>query len=160
DRVMAAGHERDSQLRADAVGARHEHGLFQLITTELKETAERSDIRKHTGRERGPGQRRDAADGFVACVDIDARLPVVHQKSSFPITVCNSPRRGEPSGDSQNVRRVSAKKRSFSRSSSSMSNPSATSVSMASRLADFSSIDNISGVLRRATVAIASATGA
>ena len=46
-------------------------------------------------------QRPDAADGFVAGVDIDAGLPVVHQKSSLPISVCISARVGEPSADSQ-----------------------------------------------------------
>ena len=35
-------------------------------------------------------QRLDAADGFVAGVDVDAGLLVIHQKSSLPMSVCIS----------------------------------------------------------------------
>src|SRR4029077_5945489 len=38
DRLVPARHERDLQLRADAVGARHEHWLFAAIAIELEET--------------------------------------------------------------------------------------------------------------------------
>src|SRR5581483_11891361 len=160
DRVVAPGHERHLQLRADAVGARYEHRILKVVAIEAEQPAERSDLGQHAGGERRPRERLDAADGFVAGVDVDARLAVIHQKSSLPMIVCIRARRGDPSPDSQYVRRASAKKRSLSRSSSSMSKPSASSDSEASRWSSFSSSDSISGVLRNAMVPSASATGA
>ena len=102
DRVVPAGHERDLELGADAVGARDQHRLAIPVAIEAEQAAERSDVREHAGRERRPRQRPDAADGLVAGVDVDASLAVVHQKSSLPIRVCiERARVGDPSGESQ-----------------------------------------------------------
>ncbi len=101
DRVVTARHERDLQLRADAVGARHEHRLFAAIAIELEKTAERSDFGQDARSERRSRERLDAPDGLVARIDVDARLPVVHQKSSLPMSVCISARAGNPSADAQ-----------------------------------------------------------
>ena len=76
DRVVPAGHERDLELRADAVGARHEHRLAIAVAIELEQTAERPDLGEHARREGRARQRLDAADGLVAGVDVDARLSV------------------------------------------------------------------------------------
>ena len=52
DGVVAARHERDLELGADAVGARDEHRLAVAVAVELEETAERADVGQHAGRER------------------------------------------------------------------------------------------------------------
>ena len=101
DRVVAAGHEGDLELRPDAVGARDEHGILKPVAVEAEQTAERSDVGEHAGRERRPRQRLDPPHRLVSGVDVDAGLTVVHQKSSFPISVCINWRVGDPSGESQ-----------------------------------------------------------
>ena len=110
DGVVPAGHEGDLELRADAVGARHQHRLPIALAVETEQPAERADLREHARRERRPRERLDAPDGFIAGVDVDAggfvvahslSLGPVRQKSSLPMSVCISARRGELAGDSQ-----------------------------------------------------------
>ena len=78
DRAVLVRHERDLELGADAVGARHEHRLLERGGVELEQAAERSDVRQHAGRERGFREPLDAADGFVARIDVDAGRFVIH----------------------------------------------------------------------------------
>ena len=52
DRVVDAGGKRDSQLGADSVSRRYEHGLFHLREVSAKHTAERTDLRHDVWRER------------------------------------------------------------------------------------------------------------
>ena len=56
-----------------------EHRLAVAAGLELEQPAERSDVRQHAGRERRTRERADAADRFVAGVDVDAGRLVVHQ---------------------------------------------------------------------------------
>ena len=58
DGVVPAGHERDLELGADAVGARDQHRLLVAIAIETEEPAERSDLRQHAGREGAARERR------------------------------------------------------------------------------------------------------
>src|SRR5207237_4445411 len=106
DRIVTAGHERQLELRADAVGARHEHRFVEARGIKLEERAERSEIRQHARRKRRASERSDASNGFVARVDVYAGCLVVHrstrlQKSSLPMRVCISARRADASGASQ-----------------------------------------------------------
>ncbi len=78
DRVVAAGHECDFELRADAVRARDEHRLAKAGGIEREQSAERTDLGQHAGRERRARQGFDASDGFVAGVDVDAGLAIIH----------------------------------------------------------------------------------
>ena len=47
DGAVDAAHERDAQLRADAVGARDEHRIAVAARAEAEEPAERADLRQH-----------------------------------------------------------------------------------------------------------------
>ena len=76
-RVVAPGHERHLQLRADAVRARDEHRVA-VVRAEAEQAAERADRREHARRERALRQSLDAVDGLVAGVDVDAGCSVVH----------------------------------------------------------------------------------
>ena len=78
DGVVDAGHEGDAELRADAVGARHQHRLANAGRREREEAAEGADVGENAGGERPLGQRADALDDFVAGVDVDARVLVIH----------------------------------------------------------------------------------
>ena len=49
DRIVSTAHEGNLQLRADAIGARHEHRLLEAITIQFEESAERSDLRQTPG---------------------------------------------------------------------------------------------------------------
>ena len=101
DRRMDAGHERQSQLGADAVGARDQHGVVQREGIEPEETAERSDVGEDARGERPAGKVPDAADDFVPRIDVDTGLTVVHQNSSFWISASAVLRVGEPAGACQ-----------------------------------------------------------
>ena len=57
DRVVPAGHERDLELGADAVGARDEHRILIAVAVEAEQPAERPDVGEHAGRERAARQR-------------------------------------------------------------------------------------------------------
>ncbi len=70
--IVPAGHESDLQLRADAVGARHEHRLATRIAIELEQSTERSNLGEDPGRERRTRERFDPADGLVSGIDIYA----------------------------------------------------------------------------------------
>ena len=85
DRIVAVGQERDLQLGADAIGARRrapDRGYRP--GSSLKQPAEGADVGEDAAREGRPRQAADAADGFVARVDVDAGSLVVHQ----PTTGC------------------------------------------------------------------------
>ena len=101
DRVVAAGHERDLEFGPDAVGARDEDGVLKPVAVEAEQAAERSDVGQHAGREGRPRQGLDSPHRLVSGVDVDPGLTVIHQKSSFPISVCINWRVGDPSGESQ-----------------------------------------------------------
>ena len=49
DGAVDAAHERDAQLGADAVGARHEHRIAMAARAEAEEPAERAELRQHAG---------------------------------------------------------------------------------------------------------------
>jgi hypothetical protein len=110
DAVVPSGHERDLQLRPDAVGAGHENRLLGPPVIEAKQPPERADIGQDIGGERRPRQRPDTPDRVVAGVDVHSRLAVFHlplealgavQKSNWPMSVCISARAAEVSGDAQ-----------------------------------------------------------
>ncbi len=68
------------------------------------------------GRERAARQRLDAPDGFVARVDVDAGLAVVHRHvrtPACPMSVCHLPRVATRPARLQYARRTPAKKRSL-----------------------------------------------
>jgi hypothetical protein len=78
DRVVDAAHEREAQLRADTVRARHEHGIVEAAIAKREQAAERSEIRQHAGGMRAARQPLDAANDFVARFDINAGVFIVH----------------------------------------------------------------------------------
>ena len=138
DGVVAAGHERDLQLRADAVGARHEDRLRRYRSRSSRNRPPNDPMSDSTpGVNVAARERPDAPDRFVAGVDVDAGWTVVHrrQKSSVADRASASELRARrafrrlPVG----APRTAAKKRSLSRSSSSMSKPSASSAIAGSR---------------------------
>ena len=61
DGVVLPRHERDLQLRADAIGAGHEHRLAMLLRIEREEAAKRANVGQHTGRVRRAGQSTESA---------------------------------------------------------------------------------------------------
>ena len=63
-----------------STGSRHCGGI------ELEEAAERSDVGQHAGREGGFRQLLDAADRFVARVDVDTGRLVVHGQGLRSLT--------------------------------------------------------------------------
>ncbi len=73
-----AGHERQAQLGADAIGARDQHRIIDSGRTELEEAAEGANLRQHARRECLSRQRADAAHDFIASIDVDAGLLVIH----------------------------------------------------------------------------------
>ena len=75
--VVAPGHERHLQLRADAVRARHEDRVA-VVRAEPVQAAEGADGGQHARRERAFRQPLDAVDGLSARADVDAALLVVH----------------------------------------------------------------------------------
>ena len=50
DGVVPVRHERDLELGAHAIGARHEHRLAVAVGVETKEAAKGPDLGQHTGR--------------------------------------------------------------------------------------------------------------
>ncbi len=78
DRVVTTGEERDTKLGTDAVGARDEHRLLVSLAIETEQPAERPNVREDAGRERRFRQRPDSTNGFIARVDVDARLTIIH----------------------------------------------------------------------------------
>src|SRR5262245_19673232 len=93
---MATRHERDFQLRADTVSARHQHRLAIALAIQREQTAERSDVRQDTRRECRPRERSDAANSFVAGVDVHAGVPIVDHRFSLAsaarMPACSQPR--------------------------------------------------------------------
>src|SRR3989454_3673668 len=75
DGVMAAGQERDLELRSHAVGGRNQDGLAVLRwhADEARKAPEPAD---HLGAARRARQRRDTAYRVLARVDIDTGLAV------------------------------------------------------------------------------------
>ena len=80
DGVVASRHEGHLQFRSDAIDARDEHRILIPIAVETEQAAERADVREHARRERRSRERPDAADDFVAGVDVDAGVFVFHQR--------------------------------------------------------------------------------
>ena len=73
-------------------------GSRDAARVQAEEAAERSDLGEHARRERAARQRPDAADDFVAGVDVDPGLLVIHQNSSVWISASAIFRAGDPSG--------------------------------------------------------------
>ena len=82
DSAVHAGHERDAQLGAHAVGAGDEHRDPRCRRRRGGTGRRRTDLGQHAGRECPARQRSDPAHDLVARVDVDAGLLVVHQNSS------------------------------------------------------------------------------
>ncbi len=70
-RVVPLRQKRDLQLRADTVSARHQHRFAEPHAGEAEQPSEGADLRQNARRERAAGEALDAANGFVAGVDID-----------------------------------------------------------------------------------------
>src|SRR5262245_17917424 len=79
DRIVLVSEKCDLQFGADAIGARDEHWVFVSPGLELKQPTERPDIGQHARGEGRAGKATNAADGFVARVDIYSGRLVVHQ---------------------------------------------------------------------------------
>ena len=105
---MHAGQERETELRPDPVGTRHEHRVGDAGRVEAKETAERPDLRQDARRERGSRERAYAAHDLVAGFDVDSRLLVIHQKSSVWMRASAMVRAGAFTGAAQYARRTAA----------------------------------------------------
>jgi len=71
-RVVDAGLKRDLQLRAHAVGARHQHRLPLGARIQPEEPAEEAELAQHLRIERGAHQLPDPPLGLVAGVDVHA----------------------------------------------------------------------------------------
>ena len=71
---MAAGLDRKAQLRADAVGARHQHRPAIAIQRNLEQRAEPAEAAEHFGAHRALDGGLDAFDEFIAGFDIDAGI--------------------------------------------------------------------------------------
>jgi hypothetical protein len=69
--AMPVHHERDLELGAYAISARHQHRFLPRSGIELEEPPKGADVRQHAGRERTLCERANAADGLVAGVDVD-----------------------------------------------------------------------------------------
>ena len=78
DRAVLVGKERNFELGADSVGARHENRILPCARVEAKEPAKRADLREYSGGKRRLRQAFDAANGLVGRIDVDARPLVVH----------------------------------------------------------------------------------
>jgi len=75
DGVVPVQRERELQLGADAVGARHQHGL-PVALGQPDQRAESADAGEHLGAHRPLRERLDPLDERVAGVDVDARFAV------------------------------------------------------------------------------------
>ena len=80
-----------------------EHRVGDAGRVETEQPAERSDVREHARRERAARQRADPADDFVAGVDVDAGLLVIHLRTSESGLESSATQRsrsgaGDPSG--------------------------------------------------------------
>ena len=79
DGVVDAGHERDAEFRSDTVGAGDQHRVMARLSAEMKETAERSEIRQDARRRRSAREAANSPNHLVAGIDVDARLLIVHR---------------------------------------------------------------------------------
>ena len=87
----------EAQLGADAVGARHQHGLAVAIERNLHQRAEAADAAQHLAPHRALDSRLDALDELLAGVDIDAGLAVGDGCSlSHSIPLCDVAGAGPP----------------------------------------------------------------
>ena len=80
DRVVPAGQERDLQLRADAVGAGDEHRVAERRGSSWKSPPKEPMSDSTPGVNVARASASDAADGFVAGVDVDAGRLIVHER--------------------------------------------------------------------------------
>ena len=74
--IVLVEHEGKPQLRAHAVRARNEHRLLVLRCLQRKEAAEAAEVAEHFGAVRRTHAVLDELDGFIARVDIDARIAI------------------------------------------------------------------------------------
>ncbi|MNT02650.1 hypothetical protein D3C72_1371550 [compost metagenome] len=72
---MAVPLERQAQLGAHAVGARHQHGLVVLLG-HFEQRAKAADTGQHPGAHGARGEGFDTVDQGVACVDVDTGIAV------------------------------------------------------------------------------------
>lgn len=82
--VVNAGQKGDFELRANAVGAGHEHRVGGAGKGRAKQCAEAADVTEHLGVERRLCQVADAALGFLSGRQIHAGVTVCHH-GGFPI---------------------------------------------------------------------------
>src|SRR6266480_2495160 len=75
NRVVTPEREGELELRADAVGPRHEHRVTVFLR-DLAQRAETADAGEHLGPQRAPGERLDRLDQRVAGLDVDAGVAV------------------------------------------------------------------------------------
>ena len=73
---MLVEHEGKSQLRAHAVRARNEHRLLVLRRLKREEAAEAAEVAEHFGAVRRTHAVLDELDGFIARVNVDARIAI------------------------------------------------------------------------------------
>ena len=75
DRVVAAAVDRESQLRAHAVGARHQHRTLEA-GWQLDQRSKAADAGKHFAPLRAAHQRFDALNELISGVYVDAGIAV------------------------------------------------------------------------------------
>ena len=75
DRVVPVQLERQLQLGAHAVGARHQHRLLVFLA-DFKQRAEAADAAHHAFAHRALGKRLDRFDQRIAGIDIDTGIAV------------------------------------------------------------------------------------
>ena len=108
DGGVAAGRERDLELRPDAIGARDEHRLLPAREVEREQAAEAADAGQHLLPQRRTGERLDQLDQPVALVDVHAGVPVGERHGAPPYRAARAtasgeagaPRRAAPRGAS------------------------------------------------------------
>src|SRR5690606_24522140 len=86
------------ELGADTVGAHHQHGR-PIIVGEPNPGGEAAEIADHVRVPGGSDTGCDAVDMGLGAVEVDAGVPVVHVRSSFP-TRTSTPR-SRPVSDSR-----------------------------------------------------------
>jgi hypothetical protein len=79
DRVVHVRQERQLQLRAHAIGARHQHRIGEARGIQREQAAERADVGEHSRGVRALREPLDAADDFIAGIDVDAARSVIHK---------------------------------------------------------------------------------
>src|SRR5581483_1328435 len=78
DRRMPAQHERNLELRSDAIHAGHKYGIARQ-SLKGKETSEGANVPEHTLTERLARELLDSGFGLRCRVDINAGISVAHR---------------------------------------------------------------------------------